>query len=159
MSDQAGESIEIYPMVSFPTLEASDIQASAHWYTEALGFTHVFSMPGPGGSPALVHLRWVKYADLLLFPEHNPPPDGSLRGLGIALNFSTPDVDALAGRAHLHGVRIVEGPVNRPWNIRELVVLDPDGYRLVFNGPIPSDQLRSFEEIVEGAERGFRGPA
>ena len=57
---------EIYPMPAFPILNASDLAASARWYQEALGFRHVFTMRGPGGQPLLVHLRWVKYADVLL---------------------------------------------------------------------------------------------
>lgn len=159
MSNPAEESVEIYPMASFPALTVSDIQATARWYVETLGFTHIFTMPGPGGTFSLVHLRWVKYADLLLFPDRDPQAAGLARGVGVALNYSTPDVDALAERARAHDAMIIEGPVNRPWNIRELVILDPDGYRLVFNGPIPDGQMHSFEEIVEGAAKGFTGPA
>jgi hypothetical protein len=71
MPDEPSSEIEIYPMPSFPTLAVSDIRASAAWYCEAAGFTRVFSMSGPGDIPSLValRLRWVKYADLLLFPE------------------------------------------------------------------------------------------
>ena len=57
---------EIYPMPSFPMLIVKDLQASSDFYQNALGFKHIFSMPGPGGQPTLVHLRWVKYADLLI---------------------------------------------------------------------------------------------
>jgi catechol 2,3-dioxygenase-like lactoylglutathione lyase family enzyme len=57
---------EIYPMPSFPTRVVRDLQESSKFYQEALGFKHIFAMPGPGGKPALVHLRWLKYADLLL---------------------------------------------------------------------------------------------
>jgi SAM-dependent methyltransferase len=31
---------------------------------------------------------------------------------------------------------LVEGPVERPWNVRDLVVADPDGYLLVFTEPL-----------------------
>jgi len=155
MADQTPPEIEIYPMPSFPTLAVSDIQASARWYIEALGFTHVFSMPGPGGIPSLVHLRWVKYADLLLFPDQDDIRAVAARGAGVALNFSSPDVEALSERARLYGARIVEGPVNRPWNICELVISDPDGYRLVFNGPRTDGEHRSFDDIVNSAAQGF----
>ena len=57
---------EIYPMPFFPLLIVSDLETSSKFYQEALGFKHIFSMPGPGDKPALVHLRWLKYADLLL---------------------------------------------------------------------------------------------
>ena len=37
-----------------------------------------------------------------------------------------------------------------------LAVSDPDGYRLVFNGPVPGAKLRSFDEIVADAAKGFQ---
>jgi len=156
MSIESSAEIEIYPMVSFPTLVVSDIQASARWYCEALGFTSVFTMPGPNGVPSLVHLRWIKYADLLLFPDRENSLSNQPKGVGVALNYSTADVEQLAQRARQHHAQIVEGPVNRPWNICELVILDPDGYRLVFNGPRIDGEHRSFDEIVASAAKGFQ---
>lgn len=57
---------EIYPMPSFPMLIVKDLEVSAKWYQDVLGFKYIFIMPGPGpdARPTLVHLRWVKYADL-----------------------------------------------------------------------------------------------
>ena len=46
---------EIYQMPSFPTLSVNDLPASTRWYQEALGFHHVFTIPGPTGEPLLVH--------------------------------------------------------------------------------------------------------
>ena len=156
MPTESSAEIEIYPMASFPTLVVSDIQASARWYCEALGFTSVFTMPGPNGVPSLVHLRWIKYADLLLFPDRENSLANRPKGVGVALNYSTADVEQLAQRARQHNAQIVEGPVNRPWNICELVILDPDGYRLVFNGPRIDGEHRSFDEIVASAAKGFQ---
>ncbi|MCY3749297.1 MAG: hypothetical protein OXG64_08380 [Chloroflexi bacterium] len=44
------------------------------------------------------------------------------------------------------GVELDEGPVTRAWNTREIVVVDPDGYRLVFFEAV--DVERSFEEAI-----------
>jgi len=143
-------------MQSFPTLVVRDVQAAARWYCDALGFTHVFAMPGPGGVPSLVHLRWVKHADLLLYPDRDGALADKATGLGVALNYSAGDVDELARRAREHDATIVEGPVDRPWNVRELVVLDPDGYRLVFFSPRPEAERVGFDEIVAGSATGFK---
>lgn len=148
--------VEIYPMPSFATLSVSDIEASAAWYREALGFTHIFTMPGPGGGPRLVHLRWIKYADLLLFPDAGETAAEHPKGVGVALNYAADDVDRLAERARSHGARLAEGPIDRPWNIRELVILDPDGYRLVFNAPRMDGMHRDFDEIVAAVAGGFQ---
>jgi catechol 2,3-dioxygenase-like lactoylglutathione lyase family enzyme len=127
-----------YPMPAFPMLRVSDPAASARWYQEALGFRHVFTMPGRDGLLVLIHLRWVKYADLLLVPEGEPTVGP--RGLGITLNFNFVDerlealtVDALAERARAAGATILDGPADRPWNVREVTIADPDGYHLTFS--------------------------
>ena len=139
---------EIYPMPSFPMLIVRDLEASSRWYQDVLGFKHIFTMPG------LVHLRWVKYADLLI----TGPGDGKdlpePRGVGVSLNFNMLEcfngsVDALAEQAKAQGANIVSGPLDQPWNVRELTILDPDGYKLVFTMPL-NTKLR-FAEVVKRA--------
>ena len=136
------EQPEFYPMPSFPTLAVSDVQASSRWYQDALGFAHVFTMPGPGGAPGLAHLRWAKYADVLL--RGGSQLEGR-KGLGITLNFallggSIEALDALAERARRHGVAFVQEPGDRPWNARDFTVADPDGFALTFTyGPLKHD--------------------
>lgn len=138
--------IEYYPMPSFPTLATGDLPTSAQWYQDVLGFRQVFEMPGRDGTPILVHLRWAKYADLLLVAEHSP--SSGRKGIGVTLNFAVIEeaVDDLAARIVNRGGAVATGPIDRPWNAREIVVLDPDGYRLVFTKPV--DQRRSLEEVV-----------
>ena len=55
-------------------------------------------------------------------------------------------MDELAANLADQGVEVAEGPVNRPWNTRDIVVHDPDGYRLVFFEPV--DITRSFEDVM-----------
>ena len=141
---------EIYPMPSFPMVLASDLAASARWYQDVLGFADVFTMRGPDDRALLAHLRWCKWADVLLTQARAPidPP----RGRGITLNFSTFDVDALAERARAAGAKIVEGPMDRPWNARDVTIEDPDGYRLNFTGPTKASGPRpSFDEVMKRA--------
>jgi lactoylglutathione lyase len=46
-----------------------------------------------------------------------------------ALIFQVKDVDALAQRLRGRGVRLLEGPTDRPdWRLRTIHVRDPDGY-------------------------------
>jgi hypothetical protein len=37
--------------------------------------------------------------------------------------------------------------VDQPWNVREVTVLDPDGYRLIFTMPINLNL--SFDEVIQ----------
>ena len=131
---------EIYAIPLFPALAVRDLEVSLEFYREALGFKCIFAMPGPDGKPALVHLRWDKYADLLLTlleeESRNPEP----KGAGVSIHFSLQsrfegDIRAFAARARDKGAT-VNDPVTRPWNTLEVSILDPDGYRLVFNAPV-----------------------
>jgi uncharacterized glyoxalase superfamily protein PhnB len=132
------EQPEFYPMPSFPALSVKDADASSRWYQTALGFQHVFTMPGPGGVTGLAHLRWAKYADLLL---RTSPPIAETKGVGITLNYSVADgLDALAERARKAGAIFIQEPGDRPWNARDFTVADPDGFALTFTmGPLKRD--------------------
>ena len=147
---------EIYPMPSFPTLIVKDLEASANFYQHALGFKHIFTMPGPSGQPALVHLRWVKYADLLLTKPRDGKDLTEPKGVGVALNFSlfehfNGDIDVFAKQARESGANVM-GPIDQPWNVREVTVLDPDGYKLIF--AVPLDRNLSFDEVIERSSSG-----
>lgn len=129
---------EVYPMPSFPTLIVRDLEASAHWYQEVLGFTHVFTLPGPNGKPVLVHLRWIKYGDLLL-RKPTGLPDDRPKGVGISLSFAVFEgrVDDVAERALRFGAQLETEPQNQPWNARDFSIRDPDGFLLTFTqGPV-----------------------
>ena len=132
---------EIYPMPMFPTLVVTDVAGVAAWYERVLGFAIVFKAPAVGGQPSLVHLRRRKYQDVLLTPaaSNATPPDTPS---SITLSFNADgEVDALAGRARSHellGRSAIVGPVDTPWNTRDLRVTDPAGHRLVFTGRNPN---------------------
>jgi catechol 2,3-dioxygenase-like lactoylglutathione lyase family enzyme len=148
---------EIYPMPFFPTLIVRDLEVSSKFYQETLGFKHIFSMPGPGGKPALVHLRWLKYADLLIALPRDGQAIPEPRGAGISLSFQMLErfegsVDMLAEQAQAKGANILSGPLDQPWNVRELTILDPDGYRLVFTTPLNIGL--GFDEVVRRASEG-----
>ena len=143
--------IEFYPMPSFPTLAVRDLVASSRWYQQVLGFRVVFEMPGPSGAPVLIHLRWAKYADLLLVSDTSQT--SAAKGVGVTLNFAmTQDsVDNFAAEIGSKGASIMSGPVDQPWNAREVTLLDPDGYHLTFTQPI--DKQMSMEEVVENVKQ------
>jgi catechol 2,3-dioxygenase-like lactoylglutathione lyase family enzyme len=149
---------EIYPMPSFPMLMVKDLEASSEFYQNTLGFKHIFNMPGPGGKPALVHLRWVKYADLLITGLRNGTEPTEPKGLGMSLNFGLfdrfdGDIDAFAGHARDNGANLT-GPINQPWNVREVTVFDPDGYKLVFT--VLLDIHLGFDQMLEQASRDHK---
>lgn len=135
---------DIYVMPAFVTLAVSDLQASVRWYHDVLGFRVLFEVPGQ-----LVHLRREKYQDLLLKPAASSDDRSTERpGRGVSLCYTVGTVshlDRLAVDARSQQALILEGPLDRPWNVRELVLSDPDGYRVVLSGgPV---EERRFDEI------------
>jgi lactoylglutathione lyase len=116
-------------MLPFVKLLVADGQRSAQVY-EALGFERVQA------EPPFIHLRWHDSADVYLV---SLPAGANLegrRGLGVLVGFRAgPEgIDAVSTQALAQGLS-VEGPTRQPWHTRELVVTDPDGYRLNFIEP------------------------
>ena len=141
---------DYYPMPAFPTLAAQSLEAYRRVYVDGLGFQHVFSIPGPDGRPVVEHIRFARYADVLLEQEAGGAHPASVdRGLGVRLSFSLAlaerDCEEFAERARASGAR-VKGPDVRPWNAREVEVIDPDGYVLVFTEPL--DTTRDFDRVL-----------
>jgi hypothetical protein len=145
---------EVYPMPMFATLAADDPAALAAWYERALGFGTMFAGP-------LIHLRRGKYQDLLIV--HGAAPEGAVGG--PILSFGIEDgLDALAARAHAAaplGRSRVEGPIDTPWNTRDLRVTDPVGNRLVFTGPRaePDPEIsRRWQAVFQAGRRSEPPP-
>ncbi len=116
-------------MASFTKLLVADGERSARFY-EALGFERVQA------EPPFLHLRWGGVADVYLVST----PAGSAlqgrRGLGVLVGFrADPEgLQAVVERAQKLGVE-VDGPTLQPWHTREILITDPDGYRLNFIEP------------------------
>lgn len=139
---------EFYPMPMFIILEVTDLSLSAEWYEQALGFRIVYS--GPPGASSLIHLRRERYQDILLI--HTQENGLSQNGLGVIIQFQAGGVgvEEIARQAQAAGTVDVEGPVERPWNVRDVTLCDPDGYRLRFSEPV--DTTRSFEDVMRQQE-------
>jgi L-amino acid N-acyltransferase YncA/uncharacterized glyoxalase superfamily protein PhnB len=158
---------DIYRMPSFPMLAVTDLARSALWYQDVLGFQDVFTFRMGDGRPVLAHLRWRRYADVLLVPEREQAR--GRKGQGVTLFFAMtedqPFVDRLAEHARSKGATIAQGPADTPWNSRDATIVDPDGYHLTFTGAQrgpdgrPTRGRGSFRELVDrlrpgGASRG-----
>lgn len=111
---------------SFVKLLVRDLEASARFY-EALGFERVRA------DPLFLHLRRGERANVYLVAAPAALPLPEPRGAGVLICFGVPEggvaeVEALAEATGAH----VQGPTQQPWHTLEFVVVDPEGYRLVF---------------------------
>jgi catechol 2,3-dioxygenase-like lactoylglutathione lyase family enzyme len=113
-------------MPAFVKLLVVDADRSRSFY-EALGFTTVHR------DPVFTHLRWTSDAELYLVRIPTGRTFEGRRGLGVLVCFRADHVGVheVAQRATAAGAT-VEGPTDQPWHTREVLVTDPDGYRLNF---------------------------
>jgi catechol 2,3-dioxygenase-like lactoylglutathione lyase family enzyme len=126
-----------------PMLEVLDVDASVAFYTDVLGFSVLSSMEdeeAPGRKVwaslekddvrLMVSLMHTHDEDDEHGHDHSHEP--MLTG---ALYFTVDDVDALA--LDLGGkVQLEYGPVSQGYGMRELGIVDPDGYFLQFGTPL-----------------------
>jgi catechol 2,3-dioxygenase-like lactoylglutathione lyase family enzyme len=137
---------DIYGMPAFVTLAVADVERTVDWYVNGLDFISLFTMPGPDGTPALVHLRRWRYQDILVRPG-KPPTGGEWT---VSVMAIADQLDALAERARAHGGGTVEGPLDTPWNTRDLRTTDPDGYVVVFTARRPEGERdEQFSAMIE----------
>jgi uncharacterized glyoxalase superfamily protein PhnB len=61
------------------------------------------------------------------------------------------DVDAFAEHARENGAKVT-GPIDQPWNVREVTVFDPDGYKLIFTMPLNLNL--GFDEVIKRVQNG-----
>jgi predicted lactoylglutathione lyase len=126
-----------YPMPMFVRLAVADVESSRQWFHEVLGFESVFDIPH-----TVAHLRGRRFQDVLIVKGEA----GAAPGQGVTLSFTwNTSVDELVERVKKAGGKIVDGPVDRPWNARELVVEELNGYRLSFSQQIAE---KEFSEVM-----------
>ena len=138
---------EIYPMPMFATIAVADVAATTAWYEAALGFGVVFKAPSPDGQPMLVHLRRRKYQDLLIVPSRGEASAPTSLTISFGIDG---EIDDLAARAHAAaplGRSRVLGPVDTPWNTRDLRVTDPAGHELIFTARNPNPDPKNVERM------------
>ncbi len=147
---------EIYPMPLFPQLTVSNLKKSTAWY-ETLGFEVIYSMP------VMSHVRYRKYADIMLVAErdededeswsetrtprkHRPADAGSPR---TSPSRTSPSTTWQAGPRR-NGIEVAVPPHETNWNTRETTIHDPDGYELVFSERAETDA--DFEDVMGSVE-------
>jgi predicted enzyme related to lactoylglutathione lyase len=132
-------------------------------------------LDGPMCAQASAEERDLWKQQIAEFRDHRP-------GIGIQSYFEVEDVDAYHAEVTARGGRPRTKPVSQFYGIRDFLVEDPSGYRLVFYHPLKlaecqscgmplvdarpgqmycgyctdeSGALRPFEQILEGTITGY----
>ena len=113
-----------------PQFIVADVVATAEYYRDVLGFeiTDYFLDPP-------VHAIVTRGASQVFLGKGNDSvgvSNRSLKPVGIDAYFRVSGLDSLVDEISAKGGVILEGPVARSYNVRELVVKDCNGFVLVF---------------------------
>jgi uncharacterized glyoxalase superfamily protein PhnB len=154
----------IYPMPAFVRLASPDPLRIADFFTRVLDSGVMFRGPEVDRVPLLIHLRRMKYQDVLVVRGTAAAPPGS----AIVPTFAAGDadgVDSLAERVRSHAPDAFEEPVDTPWNTRDFTVTDPDGNRYTFTAQGRQPEGGTIDEVMQravdsgGWNRGTEPPA
>jgi catechol 2,3-dioxygenase-like lactoylglutathione lyase family enzyme len=104
------------------TLHVADVDQSLEFYRRLPSADILFHLPGQF---ALLRLGQGR---LGLLADRKRP---------FHIELEVPDLDAAAGELRRLGIEI-DGPTERTWGERDLLVHDPDGNLLEFAAPRPS---------------------
>ncbi|WP_017614273.1 glyoxalase/bleomycin resistance/dioxygenase family protein [Nocardiopsis salina] len=112
-------------MPAFATVETADLDWSAEFWTEDLGFFDFFSVPGQ-----IIHLRRWAFRDVLLVPEREPGAVGGTTGVTLSFSCVLDQVEEIAQACEKLRPACTSGPAKTPWNTVEANArrhgLDPD---------------------------------
>lgn len=111
---------------SMPVIEVTDVEKSAAFYSDMLGFS-----PGSffGEPPAFCIVGRGRVTIAL---DRSREAGRKPQNQYWAAYVYVEDVDALAGELRSRGVEIVRGPEDTSYGCREIDVTDPDGHIIGF---------------------------
>lgn len=108
-----------------PQLRVISAEKSLPFYVHGLGFEIDWQHQFEPGFPLFLQLS--RDGQTIFLTEHS----GDCQ-VGGAIYFQVPDVDECYRSFLANGIVASQSPVDTPWEMREMVVTDPDGNRLRF---------------------------
>ena len=108
------------------TLFVEDLPASKAFYTDVFGLKVIYEDDASAVvkmSNLIINLLQVSNAATLVEPIPVAAPGGSRALLTIEVD----DANAVCAELAAHGVKLLNGPVDRPWGRRTAAFADPAG--------------------------------
>ena len=114
-----------------------DVAAALPFHREVLGATMIYSDPD---FAVLRHqdAEWMLHADhtYMTHALHSALASGQTRGIGAELRLHGRDPDAAEAAARRLGYTVLASAANKPHGLREVYLIDPDGYLWVPDVPL-----------------------
>ncbi len=115
-----------------PVISTGDVSSTVEYYTTVLGFCQHFIY----GDPPVY--AGVERDGVLLYITLDKQMASALKNSGLHPDVFlwVQDVDKVFEDHKKRGAKIFEGISDRPWDARQYVIEDPNGYRLKIAEPI-----------------------
>ena len=110
------------------TLFEEDLEAAKQFYQDAFGLPVIFEDDNSAVfkfGRTLINLLRVSEAPELIAPATVAPPEAGSR---YQFTIGVDDVDAMCAELEKRGVKLLNGPMDRPWGIRTASFADPGGH-------------------------------
>lgn len=93
----------------------------------------------------MTHLRGAKYQDLMLLKAEEVNTSDS-----FIINLFSSDIYSIYQAALKNKTKIIQQPTVQPWNAKELILEDPDGY--VFTVTESVDANKDFDTVIDNVK-------
>ncbi len=109
-----------------------DLEKTTKFY-ETLGFDFKKSNPGVSAT-AYLNWFWIEFLleNKVITEEFKDDVEVSRKGAGQYTHVAVDDIDDFYQTVLASGLHPSSEPRDFPWGHREFVLIDPDGYKLVF---------------------------
>jgi uncharacterized glyoxalase superfamily protein PhnB len=121
---------------SIPVISTSNMLETLHYYTAVLGFQQYFVY----GEPPVY--AGVQHDDVELYITLDEKLAATLKAADVhpEIFLWVEDANAMFAEHRSRGAKIIEPIADRPWDARQYVIEDPNGYFLKVAEPIETDK-------------------
>lgn len=127
-SDQSGQLSSWVENIGAITLFVEDLSTTKEFYQVVFGLPLVFEDSDSAVfkfGDTLINLLKISAAQELIEPAPVASREGGSR---FVFTIGVDDVDAMCEELKSRGVKLLNGPMNRPWGVRTASFMDPAGY-------------------------------
>jgi len=118
---------------AIPILNVKSVAESIDYYTTVLGFTRNWDWPD--GDERKTFGSISNGAVTVFFTQNDQPEIQS-----FLIYYNVSDVDRLHELYKAAGAEVTQVPTDEPWQMREMLVADPDGHVLRIGSEIEHDR-------------------
>jgi uncharacterized glyoxalase superfamily protein PhnB len=119
-----------------PVIATADVRSTVDWYISVLGFAEHFVF----GDPPVY--AGIQRGSALVYLARDEKLAATIKDAGLhpEVFLWVQDVDKVFAEHKRRGANVVEELADRPWDARQYVIEDPNGYHIKIAEPLYGDE-------------------